>query len=198
MRRLATLTLVLVVAAGLTACGGGDSTTTTTTTTSTSVAATSTTAATTSSTSGSAALELATTGLGPLHLGATVAEANATGLIGSTNPGCELGGPGVLSAPLTGVVHGTVTFANGSLTAIVVAGGANTTEGIHVGSTLDELHAAYPAPTFAVTEDSSTVDTFGIINVTVMKGGNPAFGMTVDPSSHMVQDLWIPAVQFCD
>jgi len=194
MRRFAML--ALVGAAGLTACGGGDSTTTTTTTTSS--ATTSTTAASTPTTSASAALELAITGLGPLHLGATVAEANATGLIGSTNPGCQLAGPGVLGAQLVGTVHGSVTFTNGSLTAIVVASGANTTEGIHVGSTLAELHAAYPSPTFAVNEDSSTVGTFGIINVTVTKGGNPAFGMTVDPSAHLVQNLWVPATQFCD
>jgi hypothetical protein len=133
-----------------------------------------------------------------LHLGATVAVANATGLIGSTNPGCQLAGPGGLGAQLVGAVHGSVTFTNGSLTAIVVASGANTTEGIHVGSTLAELHAAYPSPTFAVNEDSSTVGTFGIINVTVTKGGNPAFGMTVDPSTHLVQNLWVPSAQFCD
>lgn len=189
--------LVLLVAAGLTACGGGDSTTTTTTST-TGATTTSTTGATTTTTSASTALELAITGLGPLHLGATIAEANASGLIGSTSPGCELAGPGVLSAQLVGTVHGSVTFTNGSLTAIVVASGANTTEGIHVGSTLTELHAAYPAPTFAVAEDSGTIGTFGIINVTITKSGNPAFGMTADPSSHLVKDLWVPAAQFCD
>ena len=54
------------------------------------------------------------------------------------------------------------------------------------------------APAFAVNEDSGTVGTFGIINVTVTKDGNPAFGMTVDPTSNTVKDLWVPAAQFCD
>lgn len=191
---------VIVMTLALTACGGGgdEGSTTSTTTSSTTSSTTTSPTAPTTTTSAPAPLELNEAGLGPLTVGMSAGAASGTGLIGALGPGCELAGPGQQGAPLQGGVNGSATFDNGNLSTISVRGGASTAAGIHVGSSLPEVQAAYSSDGYSVSVDNSTVGTFGVVVATITKNGQPAFGMTLDPATNNVTAMAIPTIQFCE
>lgn len=189
MRRGATV-ILLVVALG--ACGGSDKKEQSTTTSSTASVSS------TTITSEPAPLQLTEAGLGALTIGLSTSAASDTGLIGALGPGCELAGPGQQGAPLQGAVSGSATFDSGALSAISVRGGASTTAGITVGSSLADVQDAYGTDGYSVSVDDSTVDVFGITLVTITKDGQPAFGMTLDPATGLVTEMATPNIQFCE
>src|SRR5262249_45672710 len=102
--------------------------------------------------SSSAKTVLGPTGFGTLALGMTKAAARATGLVtgmdASDKGTCgSLPGEGrLLGAPSTSA-FGYVTFSDRSstLVAIIAYPGLQTPEGIELGSSYEQVHAAYPA-----------------------------------------------------
>lgn len=128
----------------------------------------------------------------------TLGEARATGEIGDTRPGCELGGPGELVADLnTGVADGLVYFNDELLTGVVVRGGAKTPAGVGPGSTTAQIQGAYPAP-YDVEVDRSTEDVFGVAIVSVSRGGKQLYGFDVDPQTNKARTVAIPAIRTCE
>jgi hypothetical protein len=152
---------------------------------------------TTSSTAQQQELELTVGGYGPLRLGTSLDDASQTGFMGETRPGCELGGPGEVVGTIVGTERGAAYFNDGELTGISLDQGA-TTEGIRVGSTLDEIEQTYSTGGFTVAIDDSTEEVFGIVLATVEKNATPAYAFTLDPQSQQVQTLWVPTARFCD
>jgi hypothetical protein len=166
--------------------------TSSTTTSPSSGAATSTTAA-----SGSPTV-VTEKGLGKLQIDMTLAAAKATGQIGTTRPGCELGGPGELVADInTGVADGLVYFNDEHLSGIVVRSGAKTAAGVGPGSTIVQIQQAYPAP-YDVKVDHSTEEVFGVAIVSVSRSTKQLFGFDVDPGTKKSRTLAIPAIRTCD
>jgi hypothetical protein len=164
---------------------------------------------TTTSTTSAALLPLVTTttaapttvterGLGKLQLDMTLDDAKLTRAIGPTHPGCELGGPGELTAALRGAgVEGTAYFDDGLLSAIVVRNGATTAAGVGPGSTLQEIKSVY-ALGYTVDVDRSTEETFGATFVSVKRAGKDLFGFDVDPATQRARSLALPALRTCE
>jgi hypothetical protein len=113
-----------------------------------------TTATATRAGSSAAVPPLGPTGFGALQLGMTKAEARATGLTTEVN----LAGTGACGGPGDGYLRGSPSpdgqtldgrlffSANtGKLVAIYAFPGVRTPEGIALGSSYDDVHAAYPA-----------------------------------------------------
>ncbi len=88
-------------------------------------------------------------GYGPLRLGMTIEEAKATGLVVNIKvqeifEHCSMGR---LVGPDKKVIardHTGIAFSHSKLVAIGIGPGMTTPEGIKIGSTYKELHAAYP------------------------------------------------------
>jgi hypothetical protein len=136
-------------------------------------------------------------GIGPLLLGMTLDDAEDTGAMGPTRPGCELAGPGELAADLTGGIKGLVYFDEEVLTGLVVYEGARTAAGIGPGSTLDQIRQAF-ASGHRVEVDESTVETFGVAIVSVFRGETQVFAFDVDPETDKARSLGIPSMRFCE
>lgn len=134
-------------------------------------------------------------GFGDLKLGMTLDDASGAALISSTQPGCELGGPGEVAGRITEVEDGQAYFNDGVLTGIYLKTGT-TAEGIGAGSSLDEAQGAYAAGGFSLTVDDSTQDVFGVSVAKVTKDGTPAYEFIV--SEGKLDSIWTPAARFCD
>jgi hypothetical protein len=91
-------------------------------------------------------LVLGPNGLGPLRLGVSLGEANATGLvdhIDAPSQGCSTG---LLKGEHTRPEEAALfVSAHLGVAAIYAYGDIATPEGIKLGSTYDQVHAAYPA-----------------------------------------------------
>jgi hypothetical protein len=209
-----TTVIAALLAAGLVvgACGGDDksasttsSTTTSTSTptststsTSTSTTTTSTTVPTTTSAPVASPAVLTESGIGALKLGMTLAAAKATKMIGATKPGCELGGPGELVAPLVGPARGSVFFTDQKLSGISITSGAKTPAGIGPGSTLAAIQAVYNRNDYRTSVDESGRETFGFDFVSVEHNGSAVYGGDLDPKTKRIATLWMPSVRTCE
>jgi hypothetical protein len=183
------------------ACSGDDdkpaATTTTASTSTSSSTSTTVKAAVTTSAAPQAATVITESGIGKLRLGMTVAQAKATGEIGTVGPGCELGGPGELAADLhVGTATGTVTFREDVVVGFMVRSGAKTEKGIGPGSTLAQIQQAY-AQGYEIKTDDSYKEQFGFTLVTVYRG-KQVFDFDVDADSKKVGAVWVPRVQLCE
>ncbi|MGH9040292.1 MAG: hypothetical protein ACRDZ3_08675 [Acidimicrobiia bacterium] len=134
-------------------------------------------------------------GFGDLKMGMTLQDASGAALISSTQPGCELGGPGEVAGRITEVEDGQAYFNDGVLTGIYLRTGT-TAEGIGAGSSLDEAQAAYAAGGFALTVDDSTEEVFGVSVAKVTKDGQPAYEFIVREGK--LDAIWAPTARFCD
>jgi hypothetical protein len=134
-------------------------------------------------------------GFGDLRLGMTLDEASGAGLISSTQPGCELGGPGEVAGRMAETEDGQAYFDDGVLTGIYLRTGT-TAEGIGAGSSVDEAQQAYAAGGFRLTIDDSTEEVFGVSVAKVTKDGQPAYEFIV--SEGKLDSIWTPSARFCD
>ena len=134
-------------------------------------------------------------GFGDLRLGMTLDQASGAGLISSTQPGCELGGPGEVAGRMAEVEDGQAYFDDGVLTGIYLRTGT-TAEGIGAGSSLDEAQQAYATGGFSLTVDDSTEEVFGVSVAKVTKDGQPAYEFIV--SEGKLDSTWTPSARFCD
>jgi hypothetical protein len=138
-------------------------------------------------------------GYGTLKIGMTKAQARATGLVtgvGSSNAG-KCGGPGdgfLTGAPSTAdtSVTGRLFFSarTDKLVAIYAIPGVKTPEGIALGSSYEQLHAAYPSWS-AIGEDP----TDGRRSVDIPGYPHNAYRIVV--RDHKVTELSLDAEQDC-
>lgn len=169
--------------------------------TSTTVAPASTTTSTAppSSTTAAPAAErkLSPSGLGPLTLGMTLDQAKSGGLVTNVRPGCEVAGPGQMTADIPGVSQAYATFDDGKLTNISVRQG-ETAEGLRTGATLDQAKQTYSGNGFTVTVDETPVEVFDFISVSVKRNGAEAYEFAADPKTRAIEDMAVPNLLICD
>jgi len=146
------------------------------------------------------ALRLTADGIGPLRIGMTLEEAQATGLVGSFEPGCEVESPPPMTAQLS-EVEGTVDVADGKVRSITVrrANEVATDPGlVEPGDPVDEAVTAWEAAGLDVTVDKDQADTYGVWFVQVRDGPEPAFEATADPTRDTLDTISVPEVVLCE
>jgi hypothetical protein len=146
------------------------------------------------------ALRLTADGIGPLRIGMTLEEAEATGLVGSFEPGCEVESPPPMSAPLR-QVEGTVDAADGRVRSITVrrSNEVATDPGlVEPGDPVDEAVTAWEAAGLAVTVDKDQEDIYGVWFVQVRNGSDPAFEATANPALGTLDAISVPEVVLCE
>lgn len=144
-----------------------------------------------------AEVKLSTSGYGPLVLGMTLDKAKSDGLVTNVRPGCELAGPGQVTADVPGKTDAYVTFDDDKLTNISLRDGA-TTEGLGVGATIDQAKQTYSSNGFTVTVDETPVEVFEFISVSVKRNGAEAYEFAAAPKTKKIEQLAIPHLLICD
>jgi hypothetical protein len=138
----------------------------------------------------SAAEKVTPKGVGDVKLGASYRSLRDAGLLGKTQPGCELADPRQRIAPLRAPLKGFATLnRKRRIVNVYVTKGA-TARGVAVGHRLRAVRRAFPS----VEVDRSTEDTFGIALATVPRGIQFAIG----ERSNRVQAVAVPSIPFCE
>jgi hypothetical protein len=146
---------------------------------------------------GSSAPVVGPKGVGPVTIGKRYAVLRKQGLVGRIRRGCELGGPNTRSAPLTFPLRGSVDFNRSRLRRvrnITVTRGAATAKGIGIGSTLDEITAAYPRAQV----DRNTEEVFQFTLVTIPRSDGGKFQFAVSTETGKVTIIGIPNIAVCE
>ena len=133
---------------------------------------------------------------GEILLGDTVKALHKRHLIGRLRPGCELD-PGQRVAPLRPPLEGLAIFGRPrtKVSSLVVEGGAETVTGIGIGSTPREARKAYPKADY---DPPGTVRPFAEGFVWVNSSRKPRMTFIVDPKTHRISSIGIPAPNFCE
>ena len=146
------------------------------------------------------ALRLTAEGIGPLRIGMTLEEAQATGFVGSFEPGCEVESPPPMTAQLR-EMDGTVDVAGGKVRSITVrqANEVATDPGlVEPGDPVDQAVAAWEAAGLDVAVDKDQEDTYGVWFVQVRNGSEPAFEATANPALETLDTISVPEVVLCE
>ncbi len=141
--------------------------------------------------------KLSTSGYGALVLGMALDKAQSDGLVTNVRPGCELAGPGQVTADVPARPDAYVTFDDGKLTNISLRDGA-TAEGLGVGATIDQAKQTYSGNGYTVTVDETPVEVFEFISVTVKRNGAEAYEFAAEPKSKRIEQLATPHLLICD
>jgi hypothetical protein len=140
--------------------------------------------------------EITPRGVGALRLGATVGALHRRQLIGGLRRGCELD-PGQRVAPLRAPLAGWAIFANGRnrLSSIAIEGGAETARGIGIGSTAGEARRAYSSAEWISPRQAYPLQ----VGILWVNGStHPKLTFLVDPSTHLIEAIAVPAPSFCE
>jgi hypothetical protein len=134
--------------------------------------------------------------VGGLKLGDTIRSLHRRKLIGVLRPGCELD-PGQRFANLRPPLKGVAIFFHGGtrLSSIVVEGGAETTRGIEVGSTVRAAREAYPKAEY---DPPGSNEPFAEGFLWVNRAANPRMTFLITPDSKRVLSISVPSVNFCE
>jgi hypothetical protein len=134
--------------------------------------------------------------VGELKLGDTIRSLHRRKLIGVLRPGCELD-PGQRFANLRPPLKGVAIFFHGGkrLSSIVVEGGAETTTGIRVGSTVRAAREAYPKAEY---DPPGSNEPFAEGFLWVNRASNPRMTFLITPDSRRVLSISVPSVNFCE
>ena len=153
----------------------------------------------TTTTAAAPALALAATGLGPISIGMSTADVEATGLVRDFESTCEIVTNDLEAADLRAPLAGRVFAQAGAVAWISVREGAVIEPGGgRPEATVDDFVASFPEP-FDVVVDTSVEEMFGSWFVRVTDGdGNERFGATVDVDTERIHDIWTPGVLVCD
>jgi hypothetical protein len=146
---------------------------------------------------GAAAPKIGPNGVGAVKIGKSYTTLRRQKLIGKIKPGCELGGPNTRSAALRLPLRGFVDFTQKSprrVTNVTVFRGATTARGVGIGSTIEEIQAAYPKAKV----DRSTEEVFRATFVTVPKSDGGRFQFAVEVDSGKTTAIGIPYLAVCE
>lgn len=136
-------------------------------------------------------------GVGAVKIGKRYTVLRKQKLVGKIRPGCELGGPNTRSASLRLPLRGTVDFTQTSsrkVTNVTVTRGAATARGVGIGSTIEEIQAAYPNAKV----DHGTDEVFHATFVTVPKSDGGRFQFAVEVDSGKTTAVGIPFLATCE
>lgn len=133
-------------------------------------------------------------GVGPIRLGASVKSLHRRHLIGRLRPGCELD-LGQRVARLRAPLRGFGIFHRKHLTSISIDSGAETAQGIGIGSTPSEARQAYPNAEYV---PPGQADPFAEGFFWVNNTSHPKFTFTVDDQSHLISGISVPSPAFCE
>ena len=172
MRLRASIAIATLLLAG--ACGGSDSPST---------ESTKTPSPTPNETASAAPLVVAPGRVGPVLVGMTVDEANATGLFEpleetDDDPCKEFNPPIQWKAPNTESLK--IRVEKGKITALGIRDGAKTAKGIGNGSTFGDVKAAYP--------DAKAEQSQGFGSTVYRKDGDKWLGMGFDEDPDQIKD----------
>ena len=136
--------------------------------------------------------------VGSVKIGASYKVLRKKGLVGKIRHGCELGGPNTRAAKLKSPLKGFVDFTlkdPRKVTTIMISGGdAQTAKGLGIGSTIDEITAAYPHAKVNHSTDSVFEATF----VTVPKSDGGKFQFAVSTNTGKTTDIGVPNLSVCE
>lgn len=136
--------------------------------------------------------------VGDVKVGASYASLRKKNLVGRIRHGCELGGPNTraakLKSPLKGFVDFTLKDPRKVTTISITGGTAQTAKGIGIGSTLDEIAAAYPHAKVNHTTDEVFEATF----VTVPKSDGGKFQFAVSTKTGKTNQVGVPTLSVCE
>ena len=135
-------------------------------------------------------------GVGGVRLGQTAQHLRGANRIGPLRDGCELD-PGQRIANLSKPLHGFVVFShprNRVASITIVAGTAQTSAGIGIGSRLSEARATYPTAQY--TKPGETV--FGSGFLWIHNERDPKITFTINPKTQIVSEVSVPAPAFCE
>lgn len=121
--------------------------------------------------------------VGPVQVGITVDEANATGLFEpfeeiADDPCAEFNPPIQWKAPYTGKL--LVRVEDDKVTALGIRSGVTTAKGVGVGSTFGDVKAAYP--------DAKAEQSVGFGSTVFRKDGDKWLGMGFDEDPDKIED----------
>jgi hypothetical protein len=136
-------------------------------------------------------------GVGLVKIGKRYETLRRQKLIGKIRPGCELGGPNTRSAPLKKPLKGNVDFTQKSprkVTNLTVFSGAKTAKGVGIGSTLEEIQAAYPNAKV----DRGGEEVFQVTFVTIPKRDGGKFQFAVSVDSGKTTAIGVPYIAACE
>jgi hypothetical protein len=133
---------------------------------------------------------------GEILLGDRVAALHKRHLIGRLRPGCELD-PGQRVAPLRPPLEGVAVFGNprNEVQILVVEGGAETVQGIGVGSSAGQARKAYPKAAF---DPPRTLKPFLEGFLWVNSRRKPRMTFTFDPNTSRVSAISVPFPNLCE
>ena len=136
--------------------------------------------------------------VGSVKIGSSYKVLRKKNLVGKIRHGCELGGPNTRSAKLKSPLKGSVDFTlkdPRKVTTININGGtAQTSKGLGIGATTDEITAAYPHAKV----DHHTDSTFGWTLVKVPKSGGGRIAFAVSTKTKKVIAIGVPFIAVCD
>lgn len=141
-----------------------------------------------------AAEKVTRAGVGDIEIGETYRSIRDAGLVGRTQPGCELEGPGRRVARLRAPLRGFVQLdRERRVEGVYVTKGA-TARGVAVGDRLRKLRRAYDR----VKVDRSTEETFGIALATIPRASGGRLQFAIGEKSGRVQGIGVPIIPFCE
>ncbi len=141
-----------------------------------------------------AAEKVTRNGVGDVEVGASYRSLRDAGLVGKTQPGCELEGPGRRVAPLKAPLRGFAQLdRQRRVEGVYVTRGA-TARGVGVGDRLRKLRRAYDT----VRVDRSTEETFGIALATIPRSSGGRIQFAIGAKNGRVQGIGVPIIPFCE
>jgi hypothetical protein len=136
---------------------------------------------------------------GEVLLGDTVRALHKRHLIGRLRPGCELD-PGQRVAPLRPPLKGLAIFSGlpskrNRVASLLVEDGAETVQGITVGSTVREARDAYSKAEY---DPPGSAKPFAEGFLWVNRSRRPRMTFIIDPKTRRVSSIGVPTPNFCE
>jgi hypothetical protein len=133
--------------------------------------------------------------IGFVRIGATVQELHELHAIGRVGPSCEFDRS--RGAPLRAPLHGFAIFdyPGTRLSTLEITGGVETEPAIRIGSTAAEARRAYPRATY---DAPGSLEPFAEGFLWIGGREHPKLTLVVDPKTHRISEIDVPAPSLCE